>query len=223
MRTTPRPFDSMSYARGSDSVFPLERRSLRQHDLDGTHVRRAAILGGHLLRRDADIAHLGVGDEPPADDLGDIDRSRDRPSAGFDDDLPRTSVEIRDDREHVIHRRFLPDVDDARVDRESATTGDEAESGRAVLILSGRASGLKREARKRFKTEIPWRSGTRNGTGPRLGFPFGGGPNPVLRPRGREGPQSAPVDRCRALRWPLGARAVRHLHLAAPVNFAKLF
>src|SRR5436309_2697758 len=70
MRTTPRPFDSTSYARGSDSVFPLERRSLRQHDLDGTHVRRAAILGGHLLRRDADISHLGIGDEAPADDLG---------------------------------------------------------------------------------------------------------------------------------------------------------
>src|SRR3989442_5432739 len=147
----------MSYARGSDSVFPLERRSLRQHNLDGTHVRRAAILGGHLLRRDADIAHLGVGDEPPADDLGDIDRSRDRPSAGFDDDLPRTSVEIGDDREHVIHRRFLPDVDDARVNRESATTGDEAESGRAVLILSGRAlgsnTGLENVLRPRFLRE----------------------------------------------------------------------
>src|SRR5206468_6607754 len=178
MRTTPRPFDSMSYARGSDSVFPLERRSLRQHDLDGTHVRRAAILGCHLLRRDADISHLGIGDEAPADDLGDIDRTRDRTSAGYDDDLPRTSVEVRDDREHVIHRRFLPDVDDARVDRESATTGDESESGRAVLILSGRASGLQRRARKRFKTDIPTSIGTRNGTGPRLGFPFGGGPHP---------------------------------------------
>src|SRR5207247_1898058 len=57
------------------------------------------------------------------------------------DDLTRPSVEIRDDREHVIHRRFLPDVDDARVDRESATTEDGSESGRAVLILSGGASG----------------------------------------------------------------------------------
>src|SRR5438093_13739084 len=117
MRTTPRPFDSMSYARGSDSVFPLERRSLRQHDLDGTHVRRAAILGGHLLRRDADISHLGLGDEAPADDLGDIDRTRDRTSAGFDDGLPRTPGEVRDDREHVIPRRVLPDARNARVDR----------------------------------------------------------------------------------------------------------
>src|SRR5881296_678275 len=149
----------MSHAGDALVSFPGEHSSLRQHDLDGTDVRRAAILGGHLLRRDADIAHLGVGDEPPADDLGDIDRSRDRPSAGFDDDLPRTSVEIRDDREHVIHRRFLPDVDDARVDRESATTGDEAESGRAVLMLFGRASEFAFGARKRFKTEIPWRIG----------------------------------------------------------------
>src|SRR2546428_4134825 len=147
----------MSHAGDALVSFPGEHSSLRQHDLDGTDVRRAAILGGHLLRRDADIAHLGVGDEPPADDLGDIDRSRDRPSAGFDDDLPRTSVEIGDDREHVIHRRFLPDVDDARVNRESATTGDEAESGRAVLILSGRAlgsnAGLENVLRPRFLGE----------------------------------------------------------------------
>src|SRR3989441_1142535 len=106
-----------------------ERSSLRQHDLDGTHVRRAAVLRGHLLRRDADISHLGIGDEAPADDL----------------------------------------------------------------------------------------------TGPRLGFPFGGGPHPVLRPRGREGPQSGPVDRRGALRRSVGARPLRHVHLAAPVDFSKLF
>src|SRR5437867_13366629 len=108
MRTTPRPFDSMSYARGSDSVFPLERRSLRQHDLDGTHVRRAAILGCHLLRRDADISHLGIGDEAPADDLVDMDRTRDRTAAGFDDALPSTSVDVRHAREHVTPRLSIP-------------------------------------------------------------------------------------------------------------------
>src|SRR3989441_5016271 len=134
-----------------------ERSSLRQHDLDGTHVRRAAVLRGDLLRRDADISHLGIGDEAPADDLGDIDRARDRTSAGLDDDLPGASVEIRDDREHVIHRRFLPDVDDARLDRESATTGDGPESGSAVLILFGRRqssnAGLENVLRPRFLRE----------------------------------------------------------------------
>src|SRR5207245_744875 len=37
--------------------------SLRQHDLDGAHVRRAAVLRGHLLRRNAHVPHLRVRDE----------------------------------------------------------------------------------------------------------------------------------------------------------------
>src|SRR5436309_1839977 len=121
-RTTQRP-RFYAVCRRQGSLSPRERTSLRQHDLDCTHIRRSAVLRSDLLRRDADVSYLGVGDEAPADDLGDIDGARDRTSAGFDDDLARPCVEIRDDREHVIHRRFLPDVHDARVDRESATTG----------------------------------------------------------------------------------------------------
>src|SRR6266508_470829 len=36
--------------------------SPRQHDLDAAHARRPAFLRGDLLRRDAHIAHLRLGD-----------------------------------------------------------------------------------------------------------------------------------------------------------------
>src|SRR6266566_400113 len=104
-------------------VVPSDHHSLRQHDLDGAHVRRAAVLGGHLLRRDANVPHLRVRDESAPNDLRDVDGPGDRTPAGSHHHFAGTAVEMGDDREDVIHRRLLPDVDDARVDRERAPTG----------------------------------------------------------------------------------------------------
>src|SRR5256885_12751978 len=59
-------------ARRRDRVVPRKDSSLRQHDLNGAHVRRAAILGGYLFRRNAHIPHLCIRGESAPNDLRDF-------------------------------------------------------------------------------------------------------------------------------------------------------
>src|SRR6266508_2497278 len=86
--------------------------SPRQHDLDAAHTRRAA-----------HIADMRLRDETAANDLRDVDRARNRSAARLHDDVPRTPVEVGDDRKHVVHRRLLPDVDDAGLGHGSLPRG----------------------------------------------------------------------------------------------------
>src|SRR6266540_3808638 len=97
--------------------------SPRQHDLDAAHTRRAALFRRDLLRRDAHIADARLRDEAAANDLRDIDRAGNRSAARLHDDVPRTPVEVGDDRKHVVHRRLLPDVDDAGLGHGSLPRG----------------------------------------------------------------------------------------------------
>ncbi len=57
-----------------------------------------------------------------------------------------------------------------------------------------------------------------HGTRSRFGVPLGGGPHPVLRSRGREGPQGAAVVRRRLMHRPRGNRPLRHVLLAARLS-----
>src|SRR6266581_7557022 len=52
------------------------------------------------------------------------------------------------------------------------------------------------------------------GTGPRLRLPLGRRPDPLFRPRGREGAEDPALGRRRADHWPRGDRPVHHLSVA---------
>src|SRR3989442_6609578 len=69
-------------ARRRDRVVPRKDSSLRQHDLNGAHVRRAAILGGFLLPPKSHIPHLRLPVASAPNHLPAIDRPGDRTPAG---------------------------------------------------------------------------------------------------------------------------------------------
>jgi hypothetical protein len=51
-----------------------------------------------------------IWDVPAPDDLRDVDRHGDVPAPGLHDDLGGAALEVRDDRQDVVHHRLLPDV-----------------------------------------------------------------------------------------------------------------
>src|SRR2546427_1349575 len=70
--------------KAGNRVVPRKDSLLRQHNLNGAHVRRATVLGGYLLRRYAHIPHLCIRDKSAPNDLRDIDGPGDLTPAGAD-------------------------------------------------------------------------------------------------------------------------------------------
>src|SRR2546426_3405227 len=108
--------------------------SLRQHDLDAAHVRGVAVLRRQFLGRDPHRPQGGNGNETASHDLVDVDRTGNRTAARLHDDLARAAVEVGHDREDVVHRRLLPDVDNAGIDHGRARTRGETPFRKPVLM-----------------------------------------------------------------------------------------